>query len=217
MSERFGTARWFLPEVARTSVMVRVQSLRKDVEHCLVAPFAPFPALLYCLATIDYLGALASGNAKSGTTAKNARQYMREFIGYSDEHAWLIQGVFRHKLVHLAQPTPIVRYQGRILGWGLAHRDSRYHRVFLDRPPGLEGRLEQVLAVADATPGHPGPDPVGAAAGGDPGHAHPWNVMSSTASGVVGSGRRPPRAGASRHSSRAARPASPVPPLVPPA
>jgi hypothetical protein len=49
-----------------------MSALRKDVNHCLQEPFAPFPALLFCLANIDLLGALVAGQVldRDPTTKK---------------------------------------------------------------------------------------------------------------------------------------------------
>ena len=46
---------------AKTFLAARVDSLQKDVLHCLQEPPAPFPALLYSFATVDLLGALLEG------------------------------------------------------------------------------------------------------------------------------------------------------------
>ena len=50
-----------LRRFARNFVKERVIYLQKDVNHCLQPPYAPFPAILYCLATIDLLEALCAG------------------------------------------------------------------------------------------------------------------------------------------------------------
>jgi hypothetical protein len=121
---------------ARTFLLEqRLSSLENDVKHCLFQNSlyqpAPFPALLYCFSTIDLLGSLYCGHATSGTKECNlsckykhtnkddkivcngissrSRRYMEDFLGYSSDIAYLLQNIFRHKLVHLAQPGPIVK------------------------------------------------------------------------------------------------------------
>jgi hypothetical protein len=61
-----------LKRFARYFVTDRINSLNKDVLHCLQAPFAPFPAILYCLSIIDLLGALTAGQGakKEPSTGK---------------------------------------------------------------------------------------------------------------------------------------------------
>jgi hypothetical protein len=38
---------------------------------------------------------------------------MISYMDYSQEQVELIQGIFRHKLVHLAQPGPLSLYKGK--------------------------------------------------------------------------------------------------------
>lgn len=87
---------------------------------------APFPAILYCLAVIDLLGALLSGDAsRNSNTTQNAKQYMETYMKYGEEQAALLQQVFRHKLVHLAQPKFVKEYEGDMVAWALIHPSDR--------------------------------------------------------------------------------------------
>ena len=47
-----------LKRFARNFTTERINALEKDVNHCLQAPFAPMPAILYCMATVYLMGAL---------------------------------------------------------------------------------------------------------------------------------------------------------------
>jgi hypothetical protein len=74
-----------------------INRLEKDINHCLRKPYAPFPAIIYCLATIDLLGALYTGEAAGKlkgkqkhkpngrptppSTVSNSRRFMKRFIG----------------------------------------------------------------------------------------------------------------------------------------
>ena len=88
--------------------MERTSSLERDVRHCLQGQLAPFPALLYCFATIDFLAALVSGHAdKKAPTTQQSIDYMTSFMNYTFENADILLNLFRHKLVHLA---PIQSY-----------------------------------------------------------------------------------------------------------
>src|SRR5262245_4061063 len=97
--------------LAATIVGGYVNRLRDDVRHCIeTAPGAPFPALLFALATVDALGALAAGRAdRDAPTTTNAAAYLYWFMGYTAEEVRLVQQLFRHKLTHLAEPRPILR------------------------------------------------------------------------------------------------------------
>jgi hypothetical protein len=93
---------------ARKLLKERIESLKKDVAICLNGD-AAFPALLYCFATIDLLGALYCGNAKyNAPTSDQSLKFMKEVMLYPEEKAVLLLEVFRHKIVHLAQPKPSV-------------------------------------------------------------------------------------------------------------
>ncbi len=71
---------------AKTFLDERVDSLQKDVSHCLQEPYSPFPALLYCFATVDLLGALLEGNAKRiRKSTDHSKAYMERFMYYTEE------------------------------------------------------------------------------------------------------------------------------------
>jgi hypothetical protein len=109
-------------------VAERVDALKKDVGHCLCEPYAPFPAIVYCFSTVDLLGALCAGNAsKNAPTAKQASDYMRRFMHYTDEQATLLMTIFRHKIVHLAQPKPVSEYNGKKVAWRYWHDNTDRH------------------------------------------------------------------------------------------
>jgi hypothetical protein len=127
----------------RNFITNRINSLKKDVEHCLSEPFAPFPAILYCLSTIDLLGALNAGQADKRTaknTKTNSKNYMIEFMNYTEEQATLIIELFRHKLVHLAQPHAVHlnNKTGKRIGWIYHHANPEKHLLVEDLPPGME-------------------------------------------------------------------------------
>lgn len=121
-----------LLQCAKGFVLARVESLEKDVRHCLFqhgpdAP-APFPALLYCFSTIDLLGALYCGNAcDRAPTSDQSKAYMMDFMGYTPEQADRLQKMFRHKLVHLAQPNPVFKHASMRISWAYYHECADRH------------------------------------------------------------------------------------------
>lgn len=119
---------------ARELLDPRVASLLKDVRYCVLRNIgkedwpAPLPALLYCFASIDLLGALYDGNAVSfDTISKRAKNDMMHAMKYPEEKAKLLQEVFRHKIVHLAQLQPKVTVEGRVFTWRYDHDDRAKH------------------------------------------------------------------------------------------
>ncbi len=106
----------------------RIESLEKDVSLCLTGHSAPFPALLYCFATIDLLGALYCGSAtRNAPTKKQSVSYMKRFMSYSGAASTLLIDIFRHKIVHTAQPRTVVKNRDRYISWGFWHNDRLHH------------------------------------------------------------------------------------------
>jgi len=149
---RFFLDRKELIQYAKKFISERINSLEKDVRHCLFqcgpdAP-APFPALLYCFATIDLLGALYFGNAsKDAPTSEQSKKYMERFMGYTAEQAKLLQDLFRHKLVHLAQPKPILIDGSRHISWVYHHKNREKYLQLEALPKKEKILLLQNLSV----------------------------------------------------------------------
>jgi hypothetical protein len=133
---------------ARDTVEHAVNSLWRDVNNCLKNKLepAPFPAILFCFSTIDLLGSLVSGRAhKNVHTTAQSIKYMTCFMDYSTENATILIDLFRHKLVHLAQPSPLIRYGLQVITWKHHHQNRRFH---LKKIP-----LEQSSEIGDV-PSH---------------------------------------------------------------
>jgi len=107
----------------------RMKSVDNDVRRCTEfeniefmrhSQPAPFPAVCYCFATIDLLGALYAGNAtKYRDSTSQSRKYMTDFMKYPYDTADLLQELFRHRVVHLAQPHPSLTRNGKRIAWRL--------------------------------------------------------------------------------------------------
>src|SRR3989344_3371738 len=109
-------------------VTTRVDALQKDVAHCLREPYAPFPAIVYCFSTVDLLGALCAGDAsKKAPTSRQSSDYMRRFMHYTEEQTKLLMEIFRHKIVHLAQPKSVFEYSGKKVAWRYWHDNLDRH------------------------------------------------------------------------------------------
>lgn len=130
-------------EYARCFVNNRINSLKNDIDVCLSNKQpATFPALIYCFSTIDLLGVLSFGDGLGRRNGKvnsylcsggnyewigvteMSKRYMIDFMKYSYKSVEKLQNVFRHKLVHLAIPSPSEK-----VGWEIQHR-SNCHLAF---------------------------------------------------------------------------------------
>jgi hypothetical protein len=123
-----------LLEHARNFIDTRMSSLKNDVNHCIkTKPYAPFPALIYCFSNIDLLGALSAGKAgKNANTTQQSKDYMKCFMGYNELQSTLLQCIFRHNLVHLAEPLlSVIEYKSRRIAWKYNHNDVLNHLIFL--------------------------------------------------------------------------------------
>ena len=145
-----------LKRFARCFVKERMLSLEKDVIHCLQPPYAPFPAILYCLSSIDLLGALNAGQAakkdpitkENVNTTSNSRQYMQQYMGYIDDQANIIVDLFRHKLVHLAQPKPCILNNNKVVAWQYVHEYTPKHLILEDAPPESKIQIKSDWSIS---------------------------------------------------------------------
>jgi hypothetical protein len=124
-----------LVKYARDFVEERMSSLEKDVTHCLQGQLAPFPALLYCFAAVDLLGALYAGRADNrAPTTSQSISYMTSFMNYTYADADILLNLFRHKLVHLAQPNPVIRHNSELITWRYHHDNKQFHLKKIQLP-----------------------------------------------------------------------------------
>jgi len=115
----------------------RLWSLENDVNRCLsdvIAALpehlkpAPFPAMLYCFSTAEWLGSLLGGDASDhAPSTQQTKDYMKRFMSYTDEQAELLVRLYRHKLTHLAQPAPILELDGKRISWHMYHSNPEKH------------------------------------------------------------------------------------------
>jgi hypothetical protein len=113
----------------------RMNSLKNDVNHCVkIEPYAPYPALIYCFSNIDLLGVLYGGEAgkNANTTQQQSKNYMKRFMGYSELQSTLLQCIFRHKLIHVAEPLlSVIQYETRRITWQYNHYNVVNHLIFV--------------------------------------------------------------------------------------
>lgn len=137
-----------LIQFARTFLRDRTNSLQHDVLVCTHEATAAFPAILYCFSTIDLLGALLGGDAKSAAgVTDRAKAYARRFMHYSADQCDLLWGIFRHKIVHLAQPNPVKSFKGKKTTWGYWHDDGAHHLRLVPLVPPVHETLTSGLSL----------------------------------------------------------------------
>lgn len=124
---------WSLSEIATDIANERCNSLLKDVKYCVAEENSnipgwptPYPALLYCFATIDLFASFYTG--RFNKNSKNMEKYLTDLMEYDQNVTDMVMGIFRHKLVHTAQPKLFFKnINGQMYSWGYAHNDGRRH------------------------------------------------------------------------------------------
>ncbi|ABW68071.1 hypothetical protein Dole_2267 [Desulfosudis oleivorans Hxd3] len=74
------------------------------------------------------LGALYAGDAsKKARTTEQSKRYMKRFMSYTNEQCEMLMEIFRHKIIHLAQPKAIIEYKGKKVTWRYWHDNKISH------------------------------------------------------------------------------------------
>ena len=63
---------------------------------------------------------------------------MTRFMQYSTENATILIELFRHKLAHLAQPNPLIRYGLERVTWRHHQHDRQFHLKKIPLDSGSE-------------------------------------------------------------------------------
>jgi hypothetical protein len=128
----------------------RVDSVERDTRRCFEPmsglPPAPFPAVLYAFATLDYFSGCWKGwNDKSWYAIKRKKkraerdqtmrmvEFLRKFFRYGKKESYLAVDIWRHKLMHTGEPRLLSHADGSLrYGWeiddeGTHHMQLRKH------------------------------------------------------------------------------------------
>jgi hypothetical protein len=87
----------------------RLETFKKDIAICLTArnkSHAYFPALITCIAFVDFLSGLNAGKLE-GHALKELKDYASQFMDrtdYTGDRLDVLYECFRHKIAHLALP-----------------------------------------------------------------------------------------------------------------
>ena len=123
-----------LLEHAKDFIDRKMSSLKNDVSRYVkTEPYTQYPTLIYCFCNIDLLGALYAGKAgKNVNTTQQSKNYMKRFMGYSELQSTLLQCIFRHKLIHVAEPLlSVIEYESRRIAWQYNHYNVVNHLIFV--------------------------------------------------------------------------------------
>jgi len=100
--------------LARSRLRERIDSLQNDVSRCYwdlrhpgAPASAPFPAVMYAFATIDYLSSYWAGWNQSGpgkSQTNRLTDFMRKYLLYPNKESQIAVNFWRHKLMHTAEP-----------------------------------------------------------------------------------------------------------------
>ena len=93
------------------------------------------------------MGALYAGNAQSNApVTQQANDYMTGVMKYPQNISDLLQKVFRHKLVHLAQPNPATNYDNKRYLWYFCHESNRDIHLKVD-PTGQKNEFRFRIGI----------------------------------------------------------------------
>lgn len=68
-------------------------------------------------------------------------------MGYTEDQSKLIVQIFRHKIIHLAQPQPIFLFKGKAVTWQYVHENAPIHLILQDLPGGSKIWIKSDWAV----------------------------------------------------------------------
>ena len=115
----------------------KIESLERDayraftdkikIEHNLGKGTAPFPIVLFSMSTLDFFSAAYYGYSEKKNTKSRVSQtkrmieFLKRYLNYDPTVSKVAIDVFRHKLVHLAEP--FCSNKG-VIGWSISSRES---------------------------------------------------------------------------------------------
>lgn len=93
----------------------RIESLKSDFKICRQGAF--FPIVMYAFATIDYFSSFWAGWNKKRDRDQNQTQriadFMKKYLDYPEKSSKIAIEIFRHKLMHTAEPRLITWEEGK--------------------------------------------------------------------------------------------------------
>ncbi len=119
----------------------RLNSLRNDIGRAFVSNdfgCAPFPVAMYSFATIDYfsshwMGLIDPANQSSNSNRNQTQRmadFLKQYLEYPPFESQLAINLYRHKLMHTAEPRSLKEKDGsKSYDWLLADRSSKHWTI----------------------------------------------------------------------------------------
>lgn len=116
---------------AKNMFTERLKSLQNDAIRAFtdikeIAP-APFPIAMYTFATIDYFSSFWRGwnqhSPQGQNQTKRIVDFLEEFLEYPREESFIAVNIWRHKLIHTAEPRIVKdKNSNKRYGWLIGPR-----------------------------------------------------------------------------------------------
>jgi len=117
---------------------------------------APFPAVLYTFATIDYFSSCWKGwnedkkKQRKGGQTRRIKQFLKTWLKYGNKESQLAVDVWRHKLMHTGEPRLTRNTKtNKVYGWQI-HSEGT-DNMKLVTLPGTKKKVFQINPFAVAT------------------------------------------------------------------
>jgi hypothetical protein len=125
----------------------RLTSLDNDMKRCFAhidgIQLAPFPAVLYGFATVDYFSSCWKGWNDSGFGRKKKRRpnqtkrmvgFLVRFMGYGKKESQVAIAMWRHKLMHTGEPRLLwtkkkKKIKREIYGWEISPEATEHMKL----------------------------------------------------------------------------------------
>lgn len=75
---------------------------------------------------MNYLASLYTGDtSRYSDNTKNTLKFLNKYFEYSETERELLMGMYRHKLVHLFQPSPFFTFKNKRYSWAMILKGSK--------------------------------------------------------------------------------------------
>src|SRR6266498_4982554 len=133
----------FNPADVRQLFEQRLDSLDNDTKRCFApikdVQLAPFPAVLYAFATVDYFSSCWKGwndpifgrkKKKRPNQTKRLVSFLMRFLRYGKKEIQVAVSVWRHKLMHTGEPRLLRnKKKTEIYGWEINEGASDHMKL----------------------------------------------------------------------------------------
>ena len=117
----------------------RLRSLENDAKRAFLpmadVAYAPFPIVMYSFATVDYFSSFWAGwndrrnrpDSDKRSQTKRMADFLEKYLTYPQRESQLAITIWRHKLMHTAEPRKLASEDGKTLyWWSISDHDQRH-------------------------------------------------------------------------------------------